>query len=344
MIITCASCLTKFNLDDSRIQAKGIKVRCSRCKHLFYVVPPPETRQEMIENAESFAKYHEDLMEPGERKAGTPPGARVREEEAVPEEQEAVPEEQEAVPEEQEETGFPFSERAPEEKAERWAPLSEGEESAPPERAEELPPEEPKRVKRGEGKSSRPKGMLQAEKKGPFRFLPLLIVLVLLVFGIFYVWSELSMGGRLSSSLEYPVKKMTELWNQVWGVEKEDLNVGDLSRYDEQVEDFTLFIIEGKVKNQSKSAKKYIKVRIVIFDEDKLKVAEQDAICGRVVGREELKKQPPEFFKGDMMIKPETEQEMITPPGKATPFMVIFKDLPSRAKDFKYEILEAPNL
>jgi hypothetical protein len=45
-----------------------------------------------------------------------------------------------------------------------------------------------------------------------------------------------------------------------------------------------------------------------------------------------------------MMIKPETEQEMNTAPDKTTPFMVIFKDLPSRAKDFKYEILEAPNL
>ena len=137
---------------------------------------------------------------------------------------------------------------------------------------------------------------------------------------------------------------MTELWNQVWGVEKEDLNVGDLSRYDEQVEGLTLFIIEGKVKNQSKFTKKYIKIKITIFDEGKLKVAEQDAICGRVVSREELKNQPAEFFDGDMMIKPETEQEMITPPGKATPFIVIFKDLPSRAKDFKYEILEAPNV
>jgi len=62
MIITCASCLTKFNLDDSRISQKGVKVRCSRCHHVFYVVPPPETREEVMENFESFAKYHEDLM------------------------------------------------------------------------------------------------------------------------------------------------------------------------------------------------------------------------------------------------------------------------------------------
>ena len=90
MIITCASCLTKFNLDDSRIQAKGIKVRCSRCKHLFYVVPPPETKEEIIENAESFAKYHEDLMGPGGEKAEVPPEVEVEKEEEASEKGEEV--------------------------------------------------------------------------------------------------------------------------------------------------------------------------------------------------------------------------------------------------------------
>jgi hypothetical protein len=315
-------------LDDSRIQAKGIKVRCSRCKHVFYVVPPPETKEEIIENAESFAKFHADLMEPGERKAGAPPEARVQKEAAVPEEEPA----------------FLFSEKAPIEEAGQGIPPVKVDESAPPEKAEELSFEEPRRIGRREDKPSRPKSMLHAEKRGPFRFIPLVIVLVLLIFGIFYVWTELSMGGRLSSYLDYSVKKVSELWNQIWGLEKEDLNVEDLSRYDEQVEGLPLFIIEGKVKNQSRFTKKYIKIKIIIFDEDKVKVAEQDAICGRIIAREELKNQPPEFFKGDMMIKPQTEQEMITPSGRATPFMVIFKDLPSRAKDFKYEILEAPNL
>jgi len=331
MIITCASCLTKFNLDDSLVQAKGIKVRCSRCKHTFYVVPPPETKEEMIEDAKSFAKYHADLMDAGEKKTGgPPPGAEVQKEGVVPEEEE--------------ETGFQFSEKAPIEEAEPLPPPGEEEVSAPPERAEELTFEEPRRVQREEGKPSRPKTMMRTEKRGPLRFLPLMIVLVLLILGVFYVWSELSSGGRLSSYLDYSVKKMNDLWTQLRGVEKEDLNVGDLSRYDEQVEGLTLFIIEGKVTNQSKFTKKYIKVRIIIFDEDKAKLAEQDAICGRIIPREELKNLPPEFFQGDMVIKPQTEQEMVTPSGKTIPFMVIFKDLSSRAKDFKYEILEAPNL
>jgi hypothetical protein len=284
----------------------------------------------MIENAESFAKYHADLMEADEKKVGAPPETRVQKEVEMPKGEE--------------EPAFLFSEKALTEEAEQLPPPGMVEESVPLEKAEEMLFEEPKRVERGEARPARPKGAVRAEKRGLFRFLPLFIVLILLVLGFFYVWSELSSGGRLSSYLEDPLKRGTELWNQIWGSEKEDLSVGDLSRYDEQAEGLTLFVIEGKVKNQSKFTKKYIRIRIIIFDDQKLKVAEQDAICGRVVSREELKNQPPEFFKGDMMIKPQTEQEMVTPSGKAAPFMVIFKDLPSRAKDFKYEILEAPNL
>jgi hypothetical protein len=200
------------------------------------------------------------------------------------------------------------------------------------------------REERAESRPFRPKMVRHAERRGPLRFLALLIVLILLTFGIFYVWSELSSGGRLSPYLDSTVKRITELWNQIWGVEEGDLIVGDLSGYQEKIGDIPFFVIEGKVKNQSKFAKKYIKIEVVIFDENKVKVAEKEAICGRVITREELKRQPEEFFKGEMVIKPETEQEMITPSGKAAPFMLIFKDLPSRAKDFEPKILEAPNL
>lgn len=338
MIITCASCLTKFNLDDSRISAKGVKVRCSRCKHVFYVVPPPETKEEIIEDFQSFAKYHEDLIEPGEKKIETPQKAKVEEEEK-----------EEVTPEEEEET-FLFSEKALLEKMEKVPPL---EEVAPPEKIEKVVPpeqgeklffEEPVKEESIEVKPTRPKRMVRAEKRGLSRFFALFVVLVLLVFGILYVWTELSSGGKLSPYLESPVKKITELWNQIWGIEKEDLIVGDLSGYEEKMGEISLFIIEGKVKNQSQYTKKYIRIRVVLFSQDKLKVDEKEAICGRIISREELKKQPVEFFRGEMVIKPETNQEMVTPSGKATPFMVIFKDPPSQAKEFKVEIVEAPNL
>jgi predicted Zn finger-like uncharacterized protein len=39
LIITCEQCETQFQLDDSRVPAGGVKVRCSRCKHAFFVKP-----------------------------------------------------------------------------------------------------------------------------------------------------------------------------------------------------------------------------------------------------------------------------------------------------------------
>jgi len=342
MIITCASCLTKFNLDDSRISPQGVKVRCSRCKHVFYVVPTPETKEEIIENAESFAKYHEDLMGPVEKKAEAPPEVKVEKEEGAPVEEGVGPEEEEET--------FLFSEKAPVDKMEevtpweKFTPPEKIEQVVPPEKVEKLLFEETVRKESMEVKPPKPKKMVRAERRGLSRFFALFVVLVILVFGIFYLWTELSSGGKLSHYLESPVKKVTELWNQIWGVEKEDLIVEDLNGYEEKMEEISLFIIEGKVKNQSQYTKKHIKIRVVIFGQDKLKVDQKEAICGRIISRGELKKQPLEFLRGEMVIQPETNQEMVTPSGKTTPFMVIFKDPPSQAKEFKVEIVEAPNL
>jgi len=103
-------------------------------------------------------------------------------------------------------------------------------------------------------------------------------------------------------------------------------------------------VIEGKVKNQSTFAKKHIKIKVVIFDQNKGKVAEKETICGLNIRREGLRNLPPEFFKGDMLIQPQLAKEMIVPSGKDAPFMVVFKDLSSRAREFKFEITDAPNL
>jgi len=318
MIITCASCLTKFNLDDFRISPKGIKVRCSRCHHVFYVVPPPETKEEINESFESFAKFHGELMEPGQKEAEPLPLGKV--------------EKKEMGFGEEEEEKFLFSEKVPVEKAEQIVPPKPAEEEKAEDKAVK-----PRRMIEEER-------MVQRERRGPSRFFALIIVLILLVFGLFYLWTELGSGGKLSPYLEAPVKKITDLWDRVWGTEKENLVVKALSGYEEKIGEVSLFIIEGKVDNQSRLAKKHIKVKVVIFDQNKNKVAEKETTCGHIIGRGELKNLPPDFFKGEMMIKPQMEKEMIASSGKTIPFMVIFKDLSSQAKEFKVEIVEAPNL
>ncbi|MDO9350829.1 MAG: DUF3426 domain-containing protein [Deltaproteobacteria bacterium] len=322
MIITCASCLTKYELDDSRISEKGAKVRCSRCKHVFYVVLPPETKEEVTENFESFAKYHEELMGPDQRGRGisTPEEEEERGKEAAPKEGE------------EEEEKFLFSDQTPTEKVEPFSlPKLEEEEET------EIREAKPKKAAIDQWKT-------RGERRRPSRLFALVVVIAILIFGLFYLWAEMESGGKLSSYLENPIKKVTQLWEKVWGTEKEGLVVKDLTGYEEKVGEFPLYIIEGKVDNQSQKTKKLIKVKVVIFDQNRMKVTEKETLCGRTIGRGELKNLPSDFFSGEMIIQPKTEKEMIAPSGKVVPFMIVFKDLPGQAKEFKVEIVEAPSL
>jgi predicted Zn finger-like uncharacterized protein len=319
MIITCASCLTKFNLDDSRIPPKGVKVRCSRCHHVFYVVPPPETKEEVMEDFESFAKFHEDLIMPGEESALKPGREEERKEPLSPQKEEEEPLQKPMPPKaealEQEEDALLFQEKG----------LKEREET-------EVKPAEPKEPVR------------RKERRGPALLFAVLFVLLLLAFGLFYLWTEMGSGGKLSPYFETPGQKIKQVLNKIWGTEKGGLTIDDLTGYEEKVGDMSLFIIEGRVSNQSRFTKKQIKVKVLIFDQDRIKLAEKEAICGRILSRQELKSQPPAFFKGEMVIKPQAEKEMVVSSGKVAPFMVVFQDPLSRAKEFKVEIIEAPNL
>jgi predicted Zn finger-like uncharacterized protein len=324
MIVTCTSCLTKFTLDDSKVPAKGAKVRCSRCQHVFYIVSPPETKEEVMEDFESFAKYHKELMGP-EQKAGstdlTPsplPRTKEREKPAGPPEKPA----EESFAEEEEMDLFSDGRKG----------VKEGE------------PAPSVREERAEVKAAKPRKTVRGEWRRPSLVFVLLIICLLLGFGLFYVWIEVGSTGRLPSFLETPIKRITQLWGQVFGTERQGLTVSDLSGYEEKVGETPIFVIEGKVTNRSDFAKKHIKVNVVIFDQNRKKVAEKEAICGRVIARGDLKISPPDFLKGEMMIKPQKPKEMVCASGKSIPFMVIFRDLSTQAKEFKVEILESPNL
>ncbi|GAB7026892.1 hypothetical protein JCM15764A_21400 [Geotalea toluenoxydans] len=42
MILQCDQCNTKFKLDDAKIKEGGVKVRCSKCRHVFLVTKEPQ--------------------------------------------------------------------------------------------------------------------------------------------------------------------------------------------------------------------------------------------------------------------------------------------------------------
>ena len=332
MIVTCASCMTKFSLDESKLPAKGAKVRCSKCQHVFFVVPPTEPpaepfpelppepkEEEPMEDFESFIKSQEEFAEPSPKGPRVPPSKMEKGEEI-------------GFPGEQEDMGFPEEEEAL---------FREG---APAKKVPPMTRIEPEMEERAEAKPVKPKRMVQRQKRRPPVVFLLIIFLVLLVLGGFFLWTEFGSKGTVTTYLEYPVEKAIALWDQLLGVKQEGLVVGDLNRYDEKVEDFFLSVIEGKVKNQSRSARKYIKIRVEVFDQRKDKIAEKETLCGLNIGLDGLRSLPPEFFKGEMLIQPQQPQGLVIPTGKEAPFMVVFKDLTSQAREFKVEIIEAPNL
>jgi predicted Zn finger-like uncharacterized protein len=53
MIVACERCRTRFQLDDARVPEGGVRVRCSRCKHAFFVMKPGATKDDLIRAAAS---------------------------------------------------------------------------------------------------------------------------------------------------------------------------------------------------------------------------------------------------------------------------------------------------
>jgi predicted Zn finger-like uncharacterized protein len=50
LVVVCEKCETRFHLSDEKVPAKGARVRCSRCKHAFFVTPPGGGKEEAIED------------------------------------------------------------------------------------------------------------------------------------------------------------------------------------------------------------------------------------------------------------------------------------------------------
>jgi predicted Zn finger-like uncharacterized protein len=75
VIVTCERCATQFKLDDERVPSDGVRVRCSRCKHAFFIEPPVSESEQIhriarraLEEDETPA-VSEDLSAPTEAEA-----------------------------------------------------------------------------------------------------------------------------------------------------------------------------------------------------------------------------------------------------------------------------------
>jgi predicted Zn finger-like uncharacterized protein len=65
VIVTCERCDTRFQLDDARVPETGARVRCSRCKHAFLVLPPDASPEETLHAVAAAAAEAGEPTPPG---------------------------------------------------------------------------------------------------------------------------------------------------------------------------------------------------------------------------------------------------------------------------------------
>jgi predicted Zn finger-like uncharacterized protein len=73
VVVVCEKCETRFHLGDSRVPAKGAQVRCSRCKHVFFISSPESGEADVIDEVvaevtgaggTSMSEVVRDLLDP----------------------------------------------------------------------------------------------------------------------------------------------------------------------------------------------------------------------------------------------------------------------------------------
>ena len=64
LVVECGKCGTRFQLDSSRIPDAGIRVRCSRCKHAFFLNNPSQSQANAIDAVAQEAIEQESVPTP----------------------------------------------------------------------------------------------------------------------------------------------------------------------------------------------------------------------------------------------------------------------------------------
>jgi predicted Zn finger-like uncharacterized protein len=360
MIVQCEICQAKYNLDDSKITSEGVRVRCSKCQHIFAVQPPsaapspptpptppsppstpsepPSAGNDFLQDFESFEKFHKDLLDtPGPEKGlpadGEGPIERGEFEKIAGDTGELPSSEAPSMEE------FP---------TEEWPGLSleEPKQTEPMDAEMETPTFDMKGL---EDQEYFEKPRVTPKKRRTSKAFVGIGILIILAGVGYYLWSERGMRFSLPENIEnipsfftsIP-EKLTSLWDNIRGIERGSLSFSDLDGYKDTIGKVPVFVITGKVLNDTNKTKKHVRIKAVLLNDKNKVLDERQTLCGSSFSKEDLSKLPSRFIRGDFKIRPAPNQ-MRAAPRASIPFIVIFPNMPPDAQEFQVEIVEAPN-
>ncbi len=109
--------------------------------------------------------------------------------------------------------------------------------------------------------------------------------------------------------------------------------------------DGNIFFVKGVVYNKSRLSKRYVKLRVKLYDEKGAVIAEGTGYAGFIFSKEEVKNLSKDFIKANLTVfNPKISDYYRVPRDGKKPFMIpIFSGFEG-GKSFKVQIIEAPNI
>lgn len=349
MIVECEICQTKYNIEESKITPQGVRVRCSKCKHVFSVKPPshsplpPPTREptggDFLQDFESFEKFHKELMDTPGMETESPKNEEGlferREFDRIFQETGPVPPAEAPGPGEfptEEWPGtFPDGQRGKE--------FMEGD--------METPTFDMSGLEEGlqEREYSERPLRTRAKRKTSWSFV-IIGILIILAMGGYYLWTErgvkFNIPWDIPSFFSAVPERVQSLVDRIRGIERGSLSFSDLEGYKDTIGKVPVFVITGKVLNDTNKTKKHVRIKAILLDNKNKVLDEKETLCGSSFTKEDLRKLPPRFISSNFRIRPMPDQMRVSPRA-STSFVVIFPNMPPDANEFQVEIVDAPN-
>ena len=350
MIVQCERCQTKYNIEDSKITPRGVRVRCAKCKHVFAAKPPqapppppPTEGEDFLQDFESFEKFHKDLMETPGPETGDTSGLQT----APPTGEESPFERGEFDFSPQDTGAVPPSEgpSMAEFPTEEWpGPSPDGQRQTEFMEEEMETPTFDMRGLEEKEYFERPPA-IPKKRKTSWTFV-VIGILIVVALGGYYLWSErgmeLSLPGNIPSLLKSIPEKLQSIVDDIRGIERGSLTFSDLEGYKDTIGEVPVFVITGKILNETNKTKKHVRIRAILLNDKNKVLDEKQTLCGRSFTKEDLKNLPPRFARRDFRIRPVPDQMRVAP-RTSVPFIVIFPNMPPEANEFQVEIVDAPN-
>ncbi|MCF6265212.1 MAG: zinc-ribbon domain-containing protein [Desulfuromusa sp.] len=354
MIIVCPECSTKFNIGSDRLPEGGAKVRCARCKHVFFVEKPLSQEPQTIEEVEGFQEEPstDDNLSTTNAEAEDFSYDKFQELDSDITKEESFS--FGAIEETAE--GNPFSDNqelaassiSTIEENFTFADSEEGTAST----IEKVLATEDKfgagtksaakianTIDAGEGSAVEPEFTVQAvpgKKGGPIasiiRILLLLILGILIIGGVFVYMNG---TDQLNRTIQQIFGQQSER-----PVQTGQITIGELKgEFIQNEQSGELFLIRGKVINNFTEARSAIQVKGVIFDPNGKPLLQKTVFCGNQIDDQKLRSLP--FSELEKIMRNQFGNElsnMKIDSQQSIPFDIVFNDLPKNLTEFSVKV------